>query len=138
RERQDDPTQLMTSRLTRLPPLAMRAAMKLGESLSYDLGLDLSRFGLPYDAFGSAMVTNVGGFGLSVGHAPLFPPSRVPVVLTVGAVREAPAVEGDRVVVRPTLTIGASFDHRLLDGFQAGKLARRLREVLEGPGPELR
>ncbi len=137
RERKDNPTQQSARRLARLPPALIRSTMRLGELLTYDFDLDLSRLGIPYDAFGSAMVTNVGGFGLTVGHAPLFPPSRVPIVLTIGAVRDAPAVEAGAVVVRPTLTIGASFDHRLLDGFQAGKLARRFREVLEHAADEL-
>jgi pyruvate dehydrogenase E2 component (dihydrolipoamide acetyltransferase) len=137
REKKDHPTQKSASALSRLPPPLIKLAMRLGETLSYDYGLDLSRAGIPFDAFGSCMITNVGGFGLTVGHAPLFPPSRVPIVLTVGAVHDAPVARGGRVVVEPTLTIGASFDHRLLDGFQAGRMAKRFREVLEDPSKEL-
>ena len=40
---------------------------------------------------------------------------------------------GERVEVRPVLPIGATLDHRLLDGFQIGKLAARFRAVLEDP-----
>ena len=83
------------------------------------------------------MITNVAGFGLTVGQAPLFPPSRTPVVLTVGAVREAPMAVDGKVVVRPVLTIGAAFDHRVLDGYQAGRMAKRFREVLSDPEKEL-
>lgn len=137
RERGNDPTQVSARRLGALPPALVRAAMRLGETLTYDLDLDLSRLGIPYDAFGSAMVTSVAGFGLTTGHAPLFPPSRVPIVLTVGAVHDAPAVLDGQVIVRPTLTIGATFDHRLLDGYQAGRLAKRFHEALENPDKEL-
>jgi pyruvate/2-oxoglutarate dehydrogenase complex dihydrolipoamide acyltransferase (E2) component len=137
RTKKDDPTQLSARRLSRLPPALVNLAMRVGESLTYDYDLNLSKLGVPYDAFGSAMITNVAGFGLTVGQAPLFPPSRVPIVLTVGAVHDAPAVVDGQVVVRPTLTIGASFDHRLLDGFQAGKLAKRFHEALENADKEL-
>ena len=36
--------------------------------LIYDLDLDLSRFGIVKDEFGSAMVSNVGTFGLTTAH----------------------------------------------------------------------
>ena len=137
RTKKDDPTQKSASMLSRLPPLAMRIAMRAAERLTYDIGLNLSSVGVPYDAFGSAMITNVAGFGLTVGQAPLFPPSRTPVVLTVGAVREAPMAVDGKVVVRPVLTIGAAFDHRVLDGYQAGRMAKRFREVLSDPEKEL-
>jgi pyruvate dehydrogenase E2 component (dihydrolipoamide acetyltransferase) len=137
RVKKDDPTQQSARLLTKLPPALTRFAMKLGERLTYDYDLNLTKYGVPYDAFGSAMITNVSNFGLTVGQAPLFPPSRTPICLTIGAVREAPAVVDGRVEVRPLLTIGASFDHRVADGYQAGRMAKRFREVLEEPDREL-
>lgn len=138
RVKKDDPTQQSAKILTKLPPALTRFAMKLGEKLTYDFDLNLSKVGVPYDAFGSAMITNVANFGLTVGQAPLFPPSRCPICLTIGAVREAPVVVDGRVEVRPLLTIGASFDHRVADGYQAGRMAKRFREVLEDPERELK
>jgi pyruvate/2-oxoglutarate dehydrogenase complex dihydrolipoamide acyltransferase (E2) component len=82
-------------------------------------------------------VTSVAGYGLSVGFAPLFPPGRVPIVLTVGEVRDRPAVVEGRLVAEPTLSIGASFDHRVMDGYHAGRMAKRFREVLADPEHEL-
>lgn len=137
RLKKDDPTQKSASLLSGMPPLLTRMAMRAAEHLSYDLDLNLSRFGIPYDAFGSCMITNVAGFGLTVGQAPLFPPSRCPIILTVGAVRDAPMAVAGQVTVRPVLSIGASFDHRVLDGYGAGRMAKRFREVLESPEKEL-
>jgi pyruvate dehydrogenase E2 component (dihydrolipoamide acetyltransferase) len=137
REKKDDPTQKSAQILSRLPPMLVRAAMRAGEILTYDYDLDLTKLGVPYDAFGSCMVTSVASFGLAVGHAPLFPPSRVPIVLTVGSVTPAPLAVDGRVEVRPVLTIGAAFDHRVADGYQAGRMAKRFREVLEDPDKEL-
>lgn len=138
RVKKDDPTQESARLLTKLPPAVTRFAMKLGERLTYDFDLNLTKYGVPYDAFGSCMITNVANFGLTVGHAPLFPPSRCPICLTIGAVRDAPVVVDGRVEVRPLLTIGASFDHRVADGYQAGRMAKRFHEVLEEPERELK
>jgi pyruvate/2-oxoglutarate dehydrogenase complex dihydrolipoamide acyltransferase (E2) component len=124
----------------RLPALLRRPALDLAAWLSYDLGLDLRRFGLPYDQFGSVMVTNVGMFGLPVGFAPLVPFARTPLLLTVGSVeKRAVAVgpEQEEVAVHPMLTVGATFDHRVLDGYQAGKLAKRFTAIVEDPQGEL-
>ncbi|MBI3206557.1 MAG: 2-oxo acid dehydrogenase subunit E2 [Myxococcales bacterium] len=137
RVKKDHPTQETARRMAQLPPALVRFAMQLGERLTYDYDLNLSRLGVPYDAFGSAMVTSVAGFGLTVGQAPLFPPSRTPICLTVGAVRDAPTAVDGRVEVRPVLSIGASFDHRVADGYQAGRMAKRFKEVLENPEKEL-
>jgi pyruvate dehydrogenase E2 component (dihydrolipoamide acetyltransferase) len=137
RNKKDSPTQKSAEILSRLPPTLVRAAIRAGEILTYDFDLNLSRLGVPYDAFGSCMVTSVASFGLTYGHAPLFPPSRVPIVLTVGAVTPAPVAVDGKVEVRPVLTIGAAFDHRVADGYQAGRMARRFRDVLENPDKEL-
>jgi len=124
-------------RLGKIPSVLRRPALDLMSWLSYDMGLDLRRFGVPYDQFGSAMVTNVGMFGLPSGFAPLVPFARTPILATVGAVQARPVAVDDRVEVRPMLTIGATFDHRVLDGYQAGKLASRFREVMEDPATHL-
>jgi pyruvate/2-oxoglutarate dehydrogenase complex dihydrolipoamide acyltransferase (E2) component len=104
---------------------------------SYDLGLDMRRFGVPRDPFGSCMVTNVGVFGLRVAHAPLLPFARVPIILTLGAVRDAPAVVGGKVVVRKTASIGVAFDHRIMDGYQAGMMAKLFGEIMASPEEKL-
>ena len=126
-----------SERMAKLPGALRGAAVGLAGYLHYDLGLNLSWLGMPVDAFGTVMVTNVGVFGLPQGFAPLVPFARAPIVLTVGALERQPWVVGDEVLVRPVLTIGAALDHRLLDGFQAGVIARRLRTILEDPEAEL-
>lgn len=121
------------SKFRAIPSPIVGAALRASTWLTYNLGLDLSRLGVPFDAFGSAMVTNVAGFGLSNGLPPLFPPSRCPILVLVGEVAERPWVHEGVVVPRPVLSLGVTFDHRLLDGFQAGTLAKRFREVVEHP-----
>jgi hypothetical protein len=123
-------------RISGVPAPLRRIALRAVETVTYDWGLDLSRWGVPHDAFGSAMVTNVGVFGLPHAFAPLVPFSRVPILLTIGVVRDAPCVEEGVIVVRPVLPVGVTLDHRLIDGYQAGKLAQRFQEVMRDPGAD--
>jgi pyruvate dehydrogenase E2 component (dihydrolipoamide acetyltransferase) len=101
------------------------------------LGLNLSRFGIPYDAFGSCMVTNVGIFGIPAAWAPLVELSRVPIVLTLGAVRDAVRAHHGAPTVRKSATIGVAFDHRVMDGYHAGKMASRFVELFSDPASHL-
>ncbi len=119
--------------LARLPPGLLRGALHLGAWLTSDLNLDLSRFGLPRQAFGGAMITSVGMWGISHAYSPLAPYYRVPLLVLVGAVSPRPAVAGDEVVVRPMLTITATFDHRYVDGYHAAKFADAVRCYCAAP-----
>ena len=120
-------------RLSRIPASLRGLALRLVEAAVYDWGLRASWFGLPEEAFGSAMVTNVGVFGLPQGFAPLVPFSRAPIVLTVGSVHDAVVADGGAAVVRPVVVVGVTLDHRVLDGWLAGRLATAFREVMLDP-----
>jgi pyruvate dehydrogenase E2 component (dihydrolipoamide acetyltransferase) len=124
--------------LSRLPHRLVGAATRLGGYLSYDLGFDLSGAGIPHDAFGSCMVTNVGTFGIPLGFAPLLELSRVPLVVTLGAVETRPSVVGEHVVPRPRVQIGAAFDHRVFDAYQASGLVEHVRAAFADPERVLR
>lgn len=117
----------------RVPQRLLRPLLSVVEYLTYDRFWDLSRFGIAFDQFGSAMVSNVGGFGIANGLAPLVPASRVPIVLLVGATVEKPVARDGRVFAAPCVTIGCTFDHRVIDGYQAGIMANIVRETLENP-----
>lgn len=119
--------------ITRLTPRALRWGLRAAAWLTSDLNLDLPRLGMPRQAFGGAMITSVGGWGVSRAYSPLAPYYRVPVLLLVGGVRDAPTVVGGQVAVRPVITLTATFDHRYVDGFHAAKLASAVREYCENP-----
>jgi hypothetical protein len=101
--------------------------------LIYDRDLDLSRFGIVKDEFGSAMISNIATFGLTTAMAPLVPFSRTPLVVLVGHAEDRPVAEDGRVVVRPVLTLGVTFDHRFMDGYQGGKMADLMRAYMADP-----
>jgi pyruvate dehydrogenase E2 component (dihydrolipoamide acetyltransferase) len=133
RQRRDRQVERTKSLLDRIPLPILGPVMRTLSYLIYDLDLDLSRFGVVKDEFGSAMVTNVGMFGLAQAHAPLVPFSRTPVVLLVGEVQEKPVAEAGRVVVRPMMSLGVTFDHRFMDGYYGGAMAQLFRAYLEDP-----
>ena len=89
---------------------------------------------MPQQAFGGAMITSVGMWGIGHAYSPLAHYYRVPVLVLVGAVRKAPAVEDDQLVVRPMLTVTATFDHRYVDGFHAAQFANACSPLLREAG----
>jgi 2-oxoacid dehydrogenases acyltransferase (catalytic domain) len=119
--------------LAGLPPSLLRGALHLGAWLTADRNLDLSRFGMPRQAFGGAMITSVGMWGISHAYSPLAHYYRVPVLVLVGEARKRPVVLDDQVVVRPMLTLTATFDHRYVDGFHAARFAAAVRSYCECP-----
>ena len=133
RQRRDRQVERTKSLLDRIPLPLLGPVMRTISYLIYDLDLDLTRIGIVKDEFGSAMVTNVGMFGLAQAHAPLVPFSRTPLVVLCGEVQEKPVAEAGRVVVRPVMTLGVTFDHRFMDGWHGGAMAQLFRAYIEDP-----
>lgn len=123
-----------TKQLTdRMPPRILRGVLRLGALLSEGLRLDLPALGFPETPFGSAMVTNVGTFGLPQGFAPLAWMYDVPLLVLVGELTEKPVVVDGRVVARRMLPITATIDHRYVDGWHVKHLMTAFRELLADP-----
>lgn len=119
--------------INKLPWWLTRAVLDLSDFLVNELHVDLSSQGMPPDPFGSAMVTNVGMFGIDTAFAPLVPIARCALLILVPQIRERPWVVDGEVVSRPVLRLCATFDHRIIDGYQAGKLSRTVTELLLEP-----
>jgi hypothetical protein len=136
REHADPGVERTKGMVQRLPNALLGLVVRFLETLIYDYQIDLSRFGVEPDQFGSAMVSNIGnfeGFGMSFALAPLVPISRAPIVALIGQVQRKPVVEDDQIVVRSVVTVGCTFDHRMIDGAQGTAMAAILREVVEDP-----
>jgi pyruvate dehydrogenase E2 component (dihydrolipoamide acetyltransferase) len=133
RERRDVAMEKGKGTIQKIPYMFLNLFTWLIGFLMYTLNLDLSGLGMPKDAFGSVIITNVGSLGLDTAYVPLVPYTRVPIFVAPGAVKEAPVVEDGKIVVGRVMNINASFDHRFIDGFHAGVLATTLREMLENP-----
>jgi pyruvate/2-oxoglutarate dehydrogenase complex dihydrolipoamide acyltransferase (E2) component len=117
----------------RVPYFFLNRMMKIISWLSYTLNLDLRWMGVPRDPFGSVMITNIGSLGLSQAYVPLVPYSRVPLLIAMGAVEDQPVVENGAIVPGKVMSVNATFDHRVLDGAHAAKMARTLRTWMEDP-----
>lgn len=116
-----------------LPPWLLGLVLRLTTFLTNHLNLDLKGLGMPRDPFGSALVTNVGVFGVHEGYAPLSPLFRVPVILLVGDVVRKPWAVGDRVEVRPVVTVTATIDHRWVDGYGIAAMAKAFQAYMANP-----
>ena len=68
---------------------------------------------------------------------PPTPFARVPLYILVGAVRDRAVVKDGQLVVQPQLTVTATIDHRFIDGFQGGVLAKIVYHKLLDPDHKL-
>lgn len=130
---QDADYQRSRSLFSRLPWWLSAPATRISDLLVNELHLDLAAQGLPRDPFGSAMITSVGMFGIDTAFAPLLPMARCPILILLPEVRPRPWVVGDAIEVRPVLRLCATFDHRIVDGAQAGRFARALTRLFAAP-----
>jgi pyruvate dehydrogenase E2 component (dihydrolipoamide acetyltransferase) len=86
----------------------------------------------PGDMGGSTItVSNVGTFGAEYGTPIINHPESA--ILATGVIEPRALVVDGEVVARPAMTLSLSFDHRLVDGAQAGRALRDLADLLESP-----
>lgn len=116
-----------------MPTWMIRRLVRFVGWLTGAVGVEMKAFGLERFPFGSAIITSVGMFGLDEGFVPPTPFAHVPVYVLIGAIRERPTVIDGELTIRKQLTITATIDHRFIDGFQGGVLAKIVRDVLENP-----
>ncbi len=91
------------------------------------------RLSLEEQTGGIATVTNFGGFGLTMA-SPMPMPSES-LILGVGAVTKSPVWSDEVEAFIPVskANIVGTFDHRVIDGGDAGRLLRRVAELLQRP-----
>ncbi|HSB89093.1 MAG TPA: dihydrolipoamide acetyltransferase family protein [Anaerolineales bacterium] len=86
----------------------------------------------PEDIEGSTFtVSNLGMFDVDEFTAIINPPEAA--ILAVGAVREVPVVDGDRIVPGKRLKVTLSADHRVTDGAEAARWLQVFRKYIEHP-----
>ena len=117
----------------KLPTWLLRPLLWFTGFLASSLGINAKALGVTAYPFGSAIVTSVGMFGLDEAFVPPTPFARVPLYVLIGAIDDRPAVVDGKVTSRPLLTVTATIDHRFIDGFQGGVLAKAFREAFEDP-----
>ncbi len=98
---------------------------------AHELGVPLPK--LDSETFGSILLTNIGVFGLNSGYAALMPAANVPIVIAIGRAERRPVVRDEQIVIRDILPLTGTLDHRIVDGRQAGKLAKGALSRLADP-----
>lgn len=119
--------------LNRIPWPLRRPVFRLLKWITVDMGLRIRSLGLSADSFGSFVVSDIGSFGLNTGMTSLMPAAKVPAVIVLGKVEEKPVVRKGQIEIRTILPLTGTFDHRIVDGLQIGKLARGIKRNFRKP-----
>ncbi len=82
---------------------------------------------------GTFTVNNTGAFG-SIASKPIVNHPQIGIVTMERVVRRPVVVEGDAIAIRSVMNVALSFDHRALDGAEAGGFLAALKERLEALG----
>jgi len=84
---------------------------------------------------GTFTLDNTGAFGSAISM-PIINQGQS-AIISLEAIRKEPVVvAGDAIAVRSVATICISFDHRILDGHQAGAFLQAVKKRLEAIGPD--
>ncbi|MGA8353981.1 MAG: dihydrolipoamide acetyltransferase family protein [Solirubrobacteraceae bacterium] len=82
-------------------------------------------------AGGTFSVSNLGMFGIDAFTAVINPPQAA--ILAVGSLAQRAVVRDGQLVVRHTMTVTLTCDHRILYGADAAEFLGSIRELLEQP-----
>jgi pyruvate dehydrogenase E2 component (dihydrolipoamide acetyltransferase) len=80
---------------------------------------------------GTFTLSAMGMFGLENFSAIVNQPESA--ILAVAAIMDKPVALNGEVVIRPMMNFTLTYDHRTIDGAEAGKFCRTLKEMIETP-----
>ncbi|MBN2281551.1 MAG: 2-oxo acid dehydrogenase subunit E2 [Candidatus Marinimicrobia bacterium] len=123
----------LVSTLAKIPWPFRKMALKIITWWIFDMEFPVPGLKKQTSPFGSIMLTNIGTFGLKTGMVALFPIGKLPGVITMGRAEETAVVIDGEIQVRTMLPFTGTFDHRMVDGAQIGKLARAMQQRLKHP-----
>ena len=119
--------------LNRIPWPLRRPVFLFLKWITVDMGIEIKALGLSAHSFGSFVVSDIGSFGLNTGMTALMPAAKVPCVIVLGKIEEKPVVRNGEIVIRTILPLTGTFDHRVVEGMQIGKLARGIKRNFRKP-----
>ncbi len=115
----------------KMPTPILRRILSMGGFMTTGVGKAFA--GQPAYPFGSAIITSIGMLGIDEACIPPTPWARVPLYVGIGKISDQVFAIDGKPEVRPGITIGATLDHRFVDGFQAGIVAKIVREAFDNP-----
>ena len=119
--------------LNRIPWPLRRPVFRLLKWITVDMGFEIKGLGLSAHTFGSFIISDIGTFGLNTGMTALMPAAKIPAVIVLGKIEEKPVVRNGEIVIRTILPLTGTFDHRIVDGAQIGKLGRGIKRNFRKP-----
>ncbi len=118
----------------KVPNFLARPTLDLISFLTYGLNLNLEKFGVPKDAFGSMMITNIGSLGFDSAFVPLASYTKIPLIFALGKIKTEPVcLEDNSIVARKRVSVCITFDHRIIDGKLGAKVASALERYFNDP-----
>ncbi len=90
--------------------------LKLYSFIAYSLNSNLSIFKSPKNAYGSIMLTSIGSLSVDRALCPIAPYTKVPMVISMGKIQEKAIIKNGALTVGKLMTLGITFDHRIMDG----------------------
>jgi pyruvate dehydrogenase E2 component (dihydrolipoamide acetyltransferase) len=76
-------------------------------------------------------ISNLGMFGIDEFTAVINPPEGA--ILAVGAMAPNPGVKENQIVIRQTMRVTMSCDHRVIDGAIGAQFLRTFKQIMENP-----
>ena len=90
---------------------------------------------MPDDVTGGTFtLTNMGAFGGAYGFGTPIINQPESAIFGTGGIIDRPMVRDGQIVIRPIMCFNFTFDHRVIDGAQAGMFVGTLGKIIENPG----
>jgi hypothetical protein len=83
--------------------------------------------------YASAFLANLGSLHIDAAYHHLYEHGNCPLFVAIGRVTHVPAVDGDRVVAQPQVTLRFTYDERVEDGLYCARALQLLRQRIEDP-----
>lgn len=99
----------------------------------YSCNVYIRGAGIPRDAFGSMMLTNIGSLGFESAFVPLPPYSKVPFVVALGKVVDRVCIVEGKPGVKKRVSFCCTFDHRIIDGAHGAEMAKLIEHYFTHP-----
>ncbi len=115
------------------PSFMVKPLLKLYSYISYRFNKNVKAFKSKPNAFGSIMLTSVGSIGITRAFCPIAPYTKVPMVVSVGKIDCKPVVVDAKVHIKKMLTLGFTFDHRIMDGIHFAEFFNCLSRYFKNP-----
>jgi chloramphenicol O-acetyltransferase len=113
-----------------IPGFLIRPLFYISGVILYKFNFNLFPKLLPRDCFGSILVSNVGSVGLEKAFIPLVSHSGAHLALSYGKSFTKLKLVNNNVVEIPHVTLGFTFDHRVIDGSHLNKFINSIEEKI--------